>query len=74
MAGSLLRVHLFLLLHLEAVLLHYGAELIPGLAGYVHLEMTAVYYKPSDHRKHFVNVILRRVSYSEQDVPYIFVV
>ena len=67
MAGSLLRVHLFLLLHLEAVLLHYGAELIPGLAGYVHLEMTAV-YKPSDHRKHFVNVLLRCVPYSEQDV------
>ena len=30
------------LLHLEAVLLHYGAELLPCLAGYVQLKMTAV--------------------------------
>ena len=41
-AGSLLLFLLFLLLHLESVFLHYGAQLIPGLAGDVHLKKIAV--------------------------------
>ena len=41
--GTLLLLFLLVpLLHLEAVLLHYGAELLPCLAGYVQLKMTAV--------------------------------
>ena len=41
-AGALILFLLFLLLHLESVFLHYSAQLIPGLAGYVHLKDTAV--------------------------------
>ena len=37
-AGTLLLFHLFLLFHLEAVLLHDGAQLIPCLVRDVHLK------------------------------------
>ena len=38
-AGTLLLFHLFLLFHLEAVLLHDAAQLIPCLVRDVHLKM-----------------------------------